>query len=95
MDAKYSFGQYEVPAAMALETKRIDWMSVKNEQKNMKILAGDVALKCIVPILRGPGPGEANDGSTNNPPGYPELRTARMKPRIGFDASEMVPGVER
>ncbi|NWA11917.1 hypothetical protein [Pseudomonas gingeri] len=94
MDAKYVFGQYEVPAAMTLETKRIDWMSVKHEQKNMKILAGDVALKCIVPILRGPGPGEINDGSTNNPPGFPAISGARIKPSMGFTPSEMVPGVE-
>jgi hypothetical protein len=95
MDAKYKFGQYEVPAPMQLETKRIDWMKVDVDQKNIKILAADVALKCVVPIFRAPAEGEPNDGSTNVPPGYPTIQTVNMRQRIGHDFEHMVDGNER
>lgn len=93
--AKYTFGQYEIPAAMQLETKRIDWMSVKTDVKNMKILAADVALKCVVPILRGPAEGQPNDGTSNNPPGFPLTTKVHNKPRLGSDLDHLVNGHER
>lgn len=95
MDAKYKFGQYTIPAAMQLETKRIDWMKIETEMKNVKILAADVALKCVVPILRGPAEGEPNDGSANVPPGYPVVQRTQFKQRIGHDLDHMVGGDER
>ena len=95
MAAKYQFGQYEVPAQMQLETKRIDWMSVKTDLKNVKILAADVALKCVVPILRGPAEGEPNDGTDNVPPGFPVTAVVHNKPRLGADFTHMVDGHER
>ncbi|MFJ3685548.1 hypothetical protein [Pseudomonas sp. NPDC090208] len=95
MTAKYTFGQYEIPAAMQLETKRIDWMSVKTDLKNLKIVAADIALKCVVPILRGPAEGEPNDGTANIPPGFPVTSKVHNKPSIGADFDHMVSGHER
>lgn len=95
MDAKYSFGQYVVPAPMQLETKRIDWMRIETDQKNMKILAGDISLKCVVPIFRAPADGEPNDGSTNVPPGFPQVVKVHNKQRMGLGPTEMVEGDER
>ncbi|MDF2792326.1 MAG: hypothetical protein K0S85_79 [Pseudomonas orientalis] len=95
MDAKYLFGQYKVSGAMQLETKRIDWMKVETDLKNVKILAADVALKCVVPILRAPGDGEPNDGSTNIPPGYPVIQQVRAQQRVGHDGEHLVEGDER
>jgi hypothetical protein len=95
MDAKYEFGQYVIPMPMQLETKRIDWMRVETDQKNMKILAADVALKCVVPILRAPGEGEPNDGTANNPPGYPLVSKVHNRQRMGSNFTDMVDGIER
>lgn len=95
MDAHYKFGQYTVPAAMQLETKRIDWMRVETEQKNMKILAADISLKCVLPIFRAPAEGEPNDGSTNVPPGFPVIQKVHTQQRMGHDSGRMVEGDER
>lgn len=95
MDAKYVFGQYEIPAAMQLETKRIDWMKVETDQKNIKILAADIALKCIVPILRAPAEDEPNDGTTNVPPGFPVVKKVHNVQGMGHDLDHLVPGDER
>ncbi|WP_085618864.1 MULTISPECIES: hypothetical protein [unclassified Pseudomonas] len=94
-DAMYQFGQYKVPSPMQLETKRIDWMRVNHDLKNIKILAGDVALKCIVPVFRAPGEGEQNDGSDNIPPGYPVVRKVHAQQSSGPDPEHMVKHVER
>lgn len=95
MECTYPFGQYKVPAQMQLETKRIDWMNVKTELKNIKILAADIALKCVVPILRAPAPGEPNDGTENNPPGFPLTRLVTARPRVGETFEKLVDGRER
>lgn len=95
MDATYTFGQYKVPAPMQLETKRIDWMNIKNDLKNVKIIAADIALKCVVPILVGPGPDEPNDGSDNDPPGFQLVRAVINQQRMGHTSTESVDGDER
>ncbi|WP_395601236.1 hypothetical protein AB4P95_29930 (plasmid) [Pseudomonas sp. A1437] len=74
-DAVYEFGQYKVPVPQTLESVRIDWMDVRPEGiKNIKILVADLTLKCSIPYFDAPGEGQPNDGSTNNPPGYPSMR---------------------
>lgn len=95
MDATYTFGQYKVPAPMQLETKRIDWMSIKTDMKNVKIVAADIALKCVVPVFLAPGPDEPNDETDNNPPGFPLVSTVINKPRMGHNSSDSVDGDER
>lgn len=95
MDAQYIFGQYTIPSPMQLETKRIDWMRIETDQKNIKVLAADIALKCVVPVLRGPGEDEPNDGTTNVPPGYPMLKRVHSRQKMGADFEHLVPGDER
>lgn len=94
-DSHYTFGQYQVPAAIQLETKRIDWMRITNDSKNLKILAGDIALKCVIPVLRAPGDDEPNDGSTNNPPGYPVVQKVHGMQSAGTDQAHLVKLDER
>jgi len=74
LKAAYAFGEYSIPAPITLETNRIDWMDVKTDLKNIKILAADIILKCTMPALDAPAKGEPNDGTQRNPPGYPVLR---------------------
>ena len=73
-EAVYQFGQYKVPMTQTLESVRIDWMDVKPDGiKNIKILVADVTLKCTIPFFDAPAEGAPNDGSTNIPPGYPNV----------------------
>jgi len=77
LKAVYAFGEYEIPAPITLETNRIDWMDVKTDLKNVKILAADIILKCTMPVLDAPAEGEPNDGTTHNPPGYPLVQVVQ------------------
>lgn len=78
-DAPYKFGQYSVPMPVTLETNRIDWMNVTppDDAKNLKILAADLTLKCVIPFFDAPQAGEPNDGSNCTPPGYPSVKEVR------------------
>lgn len=78
-DAPYIFGQYKVPMPVELESNRVDWMNVAvpNDAKNMRILAADITLKCMIPMFDAPQSGEPNDGSDNTPPGYPLVHEVR------------------
>lgn len=71
--AKHTFGQYEVEMPAVLEMPDPIFMNVQTEQKNITILAGDLTLKAQIPYFDAPKPGDPNDGTTNNPPGYPIL----------------------
>lgn len=74
-NATYTFGQYSIPMPQTVESVRIDWADVKPEGiKNIKILIADLTLKCSIPYIDAPAAGAPNDGSTNNPPGYPLVR---------------------
>jgi hypothetical protein len=70
-NAVYQFGQYNVPVPQTLESVRIDWMDVKQDEKNIKILVADLTLKCTIPFFDAPAEGAPNDGSDKVPPGYP------------------------
>lgn len=87
-NATYTFGQYQVPGPIQMETNRIDWMAVKTDAKNMKILAADITVKCQVPHFDAPGEGEPNDGSTNNPPGYPRTGLIDLEHRASHDGEQ-------
>lgn len=69
--AVHTFGQYSVAMPTVLETTDITFMAVGTEQKNITILAADLMLKAHIPYFDAPKVGEQNDGTTNNPPGYP------------------------
>ncbi len=95
MDAIYHFGQYKVPAPIQLETNRIDWMQVKLDNvKNLKMLAADITIKCTVPLLDAPAPGEPNDGTTNEPPGYPLVQVSSTKQSMSLDGENWNRGNE-
>lgn len=95
MNAFYQFGQYNVPAPMTLAIKAIDWMSVKTDAKNIKILAGDLTFRCIIPVFDAPAVDEANDGTTNNPPGFPLVTVVKSQERSTLGDDEWTVGDER
>lgn len=95
MDAIYQFGQYQVPAPIQLEGNRIDWMLVKTDGvKNLKMLAADITIKCTVPMFDAPAEGEANDGTTNNPPGYPLVKVVDSQQSMSLDNEQWKQGRE-
>lgn len=95
VDAIYPFGEYRVPAPMTLDTNRIDWMNVKTDSKNLKILAGDLTFRCIIPVFDAPDEGEPNDGTAHNPPGYPLLKKVLSSERAGDGSDNWKEGDER
>lgn len=68
---KHTFGQYTLEMPCLLESPDILFASVASEYPNMTILAADLTLKASIPYVDAPKAGEPNDGTTNNPPGYP------------------------
>lgn len=70
----YTFGQYSFTMPCFLETPDILFSSVQAENQNMTILVADITLKVTLPFLDAPRDGEENDGSDNNPPGYPVVQ---------------------
>lgn len=69
--AKHVWNGYELEMPCLLENPDIIFAEVKNDNRNMTILAADLTLKAQIPYLDAPKLGEDNDGSSNNPPGYP------------------------
>lgn len=87
-DAPYTFGQYSVPMPQTLESIRVDWMDVRPDGiKNIKILVADLTLKCSIPFFDAPQEGAPNDGTENNPPGYPAINTVTHTSRSGTDST--------
>lgn len=67
----YQWGQYTIKIPCMIETPDVPFQEVKTERKNITILVCDINLKAVIPYLRAPKVGEPNDGTTNEPPGYP------------------------
>jgi len=92
-NAVYQFGQYNVPVPQTLESVRIDWMEVKQDEKNIKILVADLTLKCTIPFFDAPADGAPNDGSDKVPPGYPVVIDTQHAARsLLADTATMPPG---
>lgn len=92
-NAVYQFGQYSVPVPQTLESVRIDWMEVKQDEKNLKILVADLTLKCTIPFFDAPADGAPNDGSDKVPPGYPVvIDTQHVARSLLADTATMPPG---
>ena len=68
---KHQFGQYEFQMPCMLESPDILFSEVKTDQPNITVLAADLTLKAVFPYFDAPKPGQPNDGTANNPPGYP------------------------
>lgn len=71
--ADFTFGEYTVQMPLVIENPDIPFVEVKTDAKNMTILAGDISLKATIPYFDAPKAGEANDGTSHNPQGYPNV----------------------
>lgn len=76
--ARHEFGQYVVPANITIENPDLIFGSA-GESKTMTILLADLTLKVTTPYLDAPKPGEANDGTAHNPPGYPVVNSITVR----------------
>lgn len=70
-DSPFQFGQYEIDMPTMLETPDIMFSPVDVGRPNISVLAADLTLKTTFPYFDAPAEGEPNDGSNNNPKGYP------------------------
>lgn len=68
---QHKWGQYTLEMTCMLENPDLLFVKIDGENRNMTILAADLTLKAVIPYLDAPKAGEENDGSTNDPPGYP------------------------
>jgi hypothetical protein len=83
--AQFVWGQYTLDMPVMVESPQVSWQHVASSEENLTILAGDIQLNATFPFLDAPKPGEPNDGSSNNPPGYPvvtdvETNTFQVNP---------------
>ncbi|OCX15403.1 hypothetical protein BBI09_16680 [Stutzerimonas xanthomarina] len=70
--AKHTFGQYELQMPVMIENPDL-MFAVAGQSKTMTVLVGEITLKAVIPYLDAPKPGEDNDSTANNPPGYPRV----------------------
>lgn len=76
--AQHAWGQYTLDVPVMIESPDLMFAEVKTEQSNITILAADLTLKAVIPYLDAPKPGEPNDGSGRNPPGYRTVDTISL-----------------
>lgn len=88
MYCSHTWGQYTFDMPCMLESPDMMFGSVQSDQTNITILAGDLDLKATFPYLDAPKPGEPNDGTTNNPPGYPVLAGVEVIDNVVNTASD-------
>lgn len=90
-EAHFTFAGQELALPVVLEDNQIDFMDVKTEFKNIRIIAADLNLHCNIPYFDAPRVGEPNDGTTNTPPGYPVSSVAVMPTARDGAGAEVVP----
>lgn len=84
--AKHSFGQYELPMPVMVENPDL-MFAVAGQSKTMTVLVGEITLKAVIPYLDAPKVGEDNDGTANNPPGYPRVTSVSLvQANLGIEA---------
>lgn len=91
----YVWGQYSFSMPCVLESPDILFSNVAADSQGMTILVADLTLKMTLPFLDAPKDGEDNDGSTNNPPGYPlvdQINVHNMTSLVNAEVTEA--GVE-
>jgi hypothetical protein len=69
----HKWGQYTLTMPCMIELPDIIFSAIETESSSMTVLAADVTLKTVTPYLDAPREGDPNDGSDNNPPGYPTV----------------------
>lgn len=84
--ASHTWGQYTFDMPVTIETPDVTFNKVDTESKNLTILVCDLVLRGAIPYLDAPGDGEDNDGTSNNPPGYPTLQQITNTPADGGEA---------
>lgn len=93
--AIHEFGQYQIPMPVVFESPDPSFMAVDTGQKNVTILVADMFLKASIPYFDAPKPGQENDGSTNNPPGYALVERVNLTDLVtGLEAVTTEPGTE-
>lgn len=85
---RHTWGQYRFDMPCMLETPDLMFANVQTDQPNITVLAGDLDLKATFPYLDAPKPGEPNDGSAHNPPGYPVLAGVEVINNVVNTASD-------
>lgn len=70
---QHRWGQYILDMPCMLETPDILFSKIEVKDQGMSVLAADLTLKVTIPYLDAPKAGEDNDGTTNDPPGYPTV----------------------
>jgi hypothetical protein len=91
--ASHTFGQYTFEMPWMIETPDIEFSEVRVDLKNLTVLACNLNLRGTIPYFDAPGVGEPNDGTTNNPPGYPVLnQITTIAPLHGGSTSVVTPG---
>jgi hypothetical protein len=71
-----AWGQYTLTHPTQIENPDLAIMAMQMDQPNISMLVTDVTLKITIPYLDAPKDGEPNDGTTNNPKGYPLITEA-------------------
>lgn len=74
----HKWGQYDFDMPCMLENPDIMFSKIDPEDQNMTILAADLTLKAVIPYFDAPKAGEDNDGTSNNPPGYPVVQEVHV-----------------
>lgn len=75
--ATHTWGQYTKKLPVMVENTDM-MFAVAGESKTMTILVGEITLKATIPYFDAPKVGEPNDGTTNNPPGYPRVSSVTL-----------------
>lgn len=83
---RHQWGQYTLELVCMLETPDIMFSKIDPENRGMTILVADLTLKAVFPYLDAPRAGEPNDGTTNNPPGYPLVEQINTLNEVTGDA---------
>lgn len=88
MVARHTFGQYTIPAPAVIENPDM-MFGIAGQSKTSTVLVGDITLKVTTPFLDAPKDGEENDGSANNPPGYPMVTEVTVKQLHGTQGARV------
>ena len=74
----FKWGQYTLDMPVMLESPDIMFSNADLGRPNVTALVADVTLKVTLPFFDAPAGNEPNDGSSNNPPGYPLVQQVEL-----------------
>lgn len=76
--ARHTWGQYTKDLPVKVENPDI-MFAIAGQSKTMTVLVGEITLKALIPYFDAPKDGEPNDGTANNPPGYPRVTSVSIE----------------